>query len=415
MSGKKNKIKVLYVGYILQGDPGATGNTLHNIYSNCKNVQILQYCLDYDSAFHTTQLNTVYLSRHRSAVFSILKDIYRKKNRTIENNRGESVSSHQQNAVVDIAKGIFDVLYKKESKESLKNIDEFRPDIILCLAENISTLKSALYFSKRYNAPIVVHVMDDIEKNIYKSKFTCIFRWQYLRLLRKTYNRSLEGIAISPKMAEEYQKRHGIPFAFAMNCIKKVYNSEAPNNMPLRVYFSGGLHGGRAEQLAHIGSILSKKFEKTIELVIFTSKANIKQYKKMLEPYYKVYEYVPQNKMFENLAKADILLHCESFNPEEIQYFKYSMSTKIPEYLSVGRPILCYGPKEVCTVSYLKDNKVGVVAENEQELVSAIVQLQNNEIRKNFGKNALKVAREEYLAEKVASRVEEVFQNNITL
>ena len=58
---------------------------------------------------------------------------------------------------------------------------------------------------------------------------------------------------------------------------------------------------------------------------------------------------------------------------------------------------------------------MGVVAENEQELVSAIVQLQNNEIRKNFGKNALKVAREEYLAEKVASRVEEVFQNNITL
>ena len=297
---KTNKIKVLYVGYILQGDPGATGSTLHNIYSNCENTQILQYCLDYEPTFHTTQVDTVYLSRYKSVLFSLLKDIYRKKNKITENNGGESIASHQKNIILDVAKGILDITSKKTGKKNLKIIDEFQPDIILCLAENISTLNAALYFSKRYNSPIVVHVMDDIEQNIYKLKATYVFRKRYLKLLKKVYARSLKGIAISPKMAKEYQRRHTIPFAFAMNCIKETYNVDLPNNEPLRIYFSGGLHGGRADQLAHIGKVLIEKIGKNIKLDVFTSKANIGQYKDLLEPYCDLHEYVPKEKLFDN-------------------------------------------------------------------------------------------------------------------
>ena len=40
--------------------------------------------------------------------------------------------------------------------------------------------------------------------------------------------------------------------------------------------------------------------------------------------------------------KADILVHVESFEKSNM-ICNYSMSTKIPEYLSIGRPIICFG------------------------------------------------------------------------
>ena len=73
--------------------------------------------------------------------------------------------------------------------------------------------------------------------------------------------------------------------------------------------------------------------------------------------------------MFQNLQQADFLLHVESFDEDDINFFKYSLSTKIPEYLSVGRPIICYGPKNVGTVEYLNNRKLGIVSDDVEELI----------------------------------------------
>ena len=45
----------------------------------------------------------------------------------------------------------------------------------------------------------------------------------------------------------------------------------------------------------------------------------------------------------------------ESSDPQYIEKTKYSFSTKIPEYLSVGRLILAVGPQNVSSISYLED------------------------------------------------------------
>ena len=108
-------------------------------------------------------------------------------------------------------------------------------------------------------------------------------------------------------------------------------------------------------------------------------------------------------------------MHCESFDATEVKYFKYSMSTKIPEYLSVGRPILCYGPNDVCTVSYLRENEVGFVVENDQELIMAINKLQDIKTRVALGKNAIEVAKRDHLVKNVSDRVEDVFRINMSL
>ena len=49
------------------------------------------------------------------------------------------------------------------------------------------------------------------------------------------------------------------------------------------------------------------------------------------------------------------MVFVESFEEKYIDKTKYSLSTKVPEYLSLKKPILAIGPKNVGSMKYLKD------------------------------------------------------------
>lgn len=109
-------------------------------------------------------------------------------------------------------------------------------------------------------------------------------------------------------------------------------------------------------------------------------------------------------------------MHVESFDEEEIEYFKFSMSTKIPEYLSVGRPIFCYGPDEIATVAYLAEKKVGIVATKSHDIKPALYKLVlDRTLRAELGSQAAKIAQEEHLGSVVGKRMEDVFRGAMAM
>jgi hypothetical protein len=61
------------------------------------------------------------------------------------------------------------------------------------------------------------------------------------------------------------------------------------------------------------------------------------------------------NELMVVLNKCDIPVHVESFDKKSIQATLLSISTKIPEYLSLEKPILAIGPKEVASMEYLEN------------------------------------------------------------
>ena len=414
----KDRIRMLYVSYTLLGDECATGQTLQNIFNACNKVDVMQYCLDYSSDYHNCNRDTVFFSAKKSPLFYSLKSIYRKRDKG-KPNRGAAVETNRigGNPIVIIARAILDVLPKRLDRGELGRIDSFKPNIVYTTGENITTLIHAISLSKRYNIPIVIHLMDNTEDSVYAGKiYTSLFRKIYLQKLKIAYRRSKCNLAISPKMAFEFERRHGTEFGFAMNCIHELHKGNETNNSPLRFVFSGGLHGGRAQILKRMGELIQNDpfLNSSVRLEVYTSKANVDYYKKILGSVLYLNEYVPQELMFENLGNADVLVHCESFDKDEIEFFRYSMSTKIPEYLSVGKPILCYGPEEICTVSYLAENEVGYVVSNEKNLKTALVSLVKNEKKRNeFGSNAFKLANE-HLAPTVANRVETILMKAIS-
>ncbi len=409
-----NLIRTLYVGFSLSGDPDATGNTLKQIFHGTEDIDFMQYCLDYDPALHASVFDTVYISPRKSKMFYLLKQFYRSDGDSYAAKSATANAERRGNSFIALAKALLDVLPKSVDEPSQKRIDDFSPQLIYTLGENITTLKHAIKQSKRYNAPIVLHIMDDFEPKIYGyTKLTAPWRKKYLKLLEQAYSRSVKNLAISPKMAREYEERHSKPFDFAMNCLSELHPQPKPCNSPLRMVFSGGLHGGRAESLAKIADIISGdvRLNGKLTLTVYTSEGNIALYKDQLEKKLDLRPYVPKEEMYANLGQADILIHVESFLPEEINYFRLSMSTKIPECMSVGRPIFCYGPSEICTVSYIRDKGVGVVAENETDAAEAMICLVTApELRFELGAKALEIAEKEHLKPSVEARVKACFK-----
>ena len=116
--------------------------------------------------------------------------------------------------------------------------------------------------------------------------------------------------------------------------------------------------------------------------------------------------------MFENLARADILLHVESFEEKEKNYFRLSMSTKIPEYLSVGRPVLVVGPDDIGSVEYIRQNHVGYAVNRMEECPDLFAKLNREELQR-IGKQALSVAKNSHLQSNIQNLIYQVFEDSI--
>ena len=62
------------------------------------------------------------------------------------------------------------------------------------------------------------------------------------------------------------------------------------------------------------------------------------------------------------------MVHVESKKRKYRNITKLSVSTKISEYLAFRKCILAYGPIDVASIKYLKDNKSGIVCTTKEEV-----------------------------------------------
>ena len=412
--------KVLYVGFSMIGDPDATGQTLYSFFSKVNNISIFQLCLDYDSNRHSNAFKVCYLSKARS-LYCWLKKLYRSDSLKSATSSEIFQDSNRIKGtpIVALARAILDVLPKRLAANDRDEIVKFQPDVIYTLGENISTLKIVLHYSKKFNVPIVIHVMDNLDDSVYSYwKITSPFRRYYHKLLDQLYQRASSNLAISPKMAKEYSRRHKCHFSFAMNCIDKIhYQPSSLLSEKLHMVFSGGLHGGRDKILCKIGRTIQQSdfLRERIDLTVYTSLESHRNNILLSDCGVVVKQYVSRDDYFKNLSSFDILVHVESFEVDKITYFAYSMSTKIPEYLSVGRPIFVVGPREICSVEYLESTHAAYLAASLDDIENVLFEIANDKtgmIKK--GKNAVIFAEKDFKSEITAQRVEKILIESVS-
>jgi len=224
-------------------------------------------------------------------------------------------------------------------------------------------------------------------------------------------------ITISAKMKEVYKEYLGKDSIAAVNMSEslKQDKSKALTNDKIEFVYAGGFQFNRDKILELLA--------KTIEQYNNDSSIETKLYLKI----YSNTQPTPQllsklniegssifggalnfNELKKVLNECDIPVHVEAFDRKSIESTRLSISTKIPEYLSLGKPILAIGPQEVASMEYLK-NIALCVNDCDDIYRRLMVMITDEELRNNLSEYALK----KYNAEHNVISLRAEFRNHI--
>ena len=98
------------------------------------------------------------------------------------------------------------------------------------------------------------------------------------------------------------------------------------------------------------------------------------------------------------IGESMAVIHTESFDKSIAKSIRYSVSTKIADSLASGTPLIAYGPADVASIEYLKENDAALVITSEDELKERLKAFFEDEsLRKKIRENALHLARANHI------------------
>ena len=79
------------------------------------------------------------------------------------------------------------------------------------------------------------------------------------------------------------------------------------------------------------------------------------------------------------MGRSLAVIHTESFDEKNKQCVSYSVSTKIVDSLMSGTCILAYGPPEIASIHYLKENNAAYCITDDSSLITSLTEFMKNE------------------------------------
>lgn len=284
-------------------------------------------------------------------------------------------------------------------------LNEFSPEIIFfCAGDSGFAYDIAEYIQKKYKAKLIVYITDDyILPRKTLSIFEYIRRKFILRKMTKAVKKSDLFVTISRKMSNVYKEIFNKESLVAVNMCEPLKNTQSipsiKNIHQINLIYTGGLHYNRYQTLSLLGKAIreyneSQENDVGVEayLQIYSNQNPNKKMLKMIN--------IPGASEFKGqlnseqlkvaLNSCDLTVHVESFDKKSINATKLSISTKIPEYLSLGKPILAIGPSNVASIEYLQKTAYCIterskISEKLEEL------LKNDALQKELGHKALQL------------------------
>jgi len=288
-------------------------------------------------------------------------------------------------------------------KQDYLRIADFGPEVVYTMGSSITLLKCSYKISEYLGIPIIPHFMDNWVECIQWQNNSLLA--QYRRCLdtwvKNVYSRTHCALTIGQDMADYYEKKTGIKHRALMNSIDVEFwhsNSLPPQN-EVRFVYAGGLHlerdtvlGEIAQQLNRVSEILNKE----CYLDVYTNDRDAKSFKKKFGTIRNVniHSYVPKETLVQVYEHSNVLLLIESLdiNTREFEFSKYSISTKMAEYLASGRLIMLIGPKESSSYKYLSANNAAIVIDDIDSLSEAMADSVDENIVETIINNAKNLA-----------------------
>jgi glycosyltransferase involved in cell wall biosynthesis len=401
----------------------ATAITLGNLLQHWPREQLSHVCIERPESSSQVGVDSYYLSLEDIPLDKVVRRALRRGSaqRSIRSALGPVVSCEDRGmrkTLHLVARAWADLLPYRLEPEFWHWIERFNPDVIYSTLASIRTLMLVSAISRHLGKPVVPHFMDDWPTTLHNATLlSAIPRKVMLSRLRSLLKRSSTVMTISDAMAEEYHRRYLLRCEAFMNCVTVPDTCPAPpagRRKPLRLLYAGGLHLSRWRSLQDIGAAIASLQREGLacELLVYTPPRDIGEYSASLSqwPDIRMAGSATPEKVAEILADADILVHVESFDDSIREYTRFSVSTKIPQYMSAARPILAYGPGEVASLRVVADSGAGVVVGTSsiEEIAQAIRRLSNEEERRRMGEIGWTTARRRHEARSVQERFRQV-------
>lgn len=304
------------------------------------------------------------------------------------------------------------------SEELVNWIHKFEPDYIYSSAGSISNIKFQKAIKRKLGIKLIIHTFDDFANTNNKT----IFKNLIYKITNKELNDIIQmadvRLVISDKMAFEYNKRYDQLFYKFHNpiSIESWINTE---NNPKFSLFTFCYIGKVNLDVSSSIKLFIKEIEKInqkedkIDFHIY-SQSDVNSWIRLINEnvrkYYK--GSLSHDKIPAVLVKYDGLLLPLSFNEENQQYLKLSLSTKTSEYMISKVPIFLFAPSDLAVSEYLIENNCAFNATNKDNLHENILAFINNiELRNNLSKKAYELALNEHSIEAITKRLLLILSN----
>jgi len=407
-----SKYRILIINGQSINNSNATAITLRNLFKNIPKENLMELCFANSSNAYLAINSQVFPQRTnilRSLFIKFLNknNIRDSFNKTIEEDKlsGQYVKANRKVQLKEFIISYLDACPIMFDKKIIKIAKEFKPDIIYTLGGSIMVLKIALRFSEYCNCGILLHFMDNWRDSKYNSCLLFYPRIKLKDLIYEVEHKSKSGLVISDKMAKEYSSKSGINYYGLMNPadVSNKYNTQIKNSdNKIKIIYTGGLHLNRYKSLLDVEKVIQNSLELKNKCILHIYTSENDQYLSGLfdNSVTLFHKYVPHDKINDIYNSADILLHIESFDNEQISFVKYSLSTKISEYLASGKPIVCYSPKNIAVYEYIEENSAGYSSSDPIDLSQKLLKLINDpRLREYFGANGIETARNKHTTE----------------
>jgi glycosyltransferase involved in cell wall biosynthesis len=261
-----------------------------------------------------------------------------------------------------------------------KAIDEFRPDVLLVLADNYLS-KMAYRAARKKKLPMAGLFLDwfPIMKGYSGQRWTMRFlnKWY-----RQFYQKCDLAICTSDGMKEELGDHPNAHVVYPM-----------PGNHQLPEFITEAKQSSEKFRLVYVGSVenfygrmlcsLITAFDATTDLAITVIGPKADWPEDMLRHAREKNIYLgfkPPEEAASYLASADALLVVMSFEEEYELFMRTSFTTKFLDYVAYGKPVILWGP-EYCTPSRVVRDHGGALCVTEDKpdlVVSACQKLASN-------------------------------------
>lgn len=260
-------------------------------------------------------------------------------------------------------------------------LHKISPNIIYTSIGDIPMARLVLNIHERFpDIKIAVHCFDDWLNPTYKTWNTQKHYLRAEKLLNQVLDIATLRFTSSEKMRVEYKERYGYVFSCFTNPVKihafltNVEKSKIPN-----IVFAGkiGWHNNTAilDMMQAVECLNCMGISIKLDLYTDCSSEQIDFFLGNIPKTTFLHKPVPNSHILEILSASHILFLPISITTHTERFTRYSMSTKMGEYLASGIPIVYCGPSTIAMTEFLKDNECAIVIEErgEQALREAIL------------------------------------------